>query len=137
MGSTLAEVIAVIQARALALAGMRTAPAYAPEQSASYPFAVSFPARGEWDSLSGGWMIGLHTIATEIHVARKDLPADMRAVIGFCETFADALLREPTLGGCVSTINAVRYTFGPMAWGGQDTIGYRFEVDVKVEPVLT
>jgi hypothetical protein len=138
MGSTLIEVCTYLQATALTLPGMRSAPELPPEKAAAYPFAVTFPYQGDWDGLSGGWMIGLHTLATEIHVARKNLPYDVAKVIGYCETFANALLRDPTLGGHVDTINGgIRYTFGPMNWGGQETIGYRFEINVKVQPALT
>ena len=134
MGSTLAEVCAAIQDVALGLPNMRDAATFPKEKAASYPFAVSFPYMGTWDSMSGGWMQGLHTIATEIHVARKNLPRDVKAVIDFCETFANALLSDPTLGGHVSTINTITYTFGPLSWGGQATLGYRFQIAVKVHP---
>lgn len=135
--ATLETAIARIQSLARGLPGMKQAPSLPPEQAASYPFCVCFPLRGAWSAQSDGWLIGLHTIAAEIHIARRDLPIDVDVALPFIESFPAAILSDPTLNGNVQTVNDIRYTFGPMAWGGQATIGWRFEIDVKAMLVIT
>lgn len=130
-------IIGVIQDCATA-AGAKFAPDYPPEQSAVYPFAVTFPARAEWTSLSAGCMKGLVTVRTEIHVQRRDLARDVERVNVFAQAFPNEIWSDPTLGGNVDTVLAVSQTeFGPLSWAGTDTLGYVFETTFKVEPLLT
>jgi hypothetical protein len=130
-------IIAKIQDCAEA-AGARFAPDFPPEQTAAFPFAVTYPSRATWDIQGGGWMKGLVTVRTEIHVARKDLARDVERVNIFAQAFPNELWSDPTLGGNVDTIIQVRQVaFGPLAWAGQDTIGYTFETDFKVMPAIT
>ena len=64
-------------------------------------------------------MTALHTIAVEIHVARKELPRDVAAVIPYGELVAAALLTLPTLSGTVDTIRAGKGLPTPSAgWPG-------------------
>ena len=134
--ATLQQAIAAIQAKALALEGMREAPDYAPEQLNVFPFAVTYAGSGRWEQMAG-WKRGLHTVVTEIHIARKDLPRDISTAMPYCETFPNSLLADPTLGGVIDAINDVSYVFGPLDWGQTKTIGFRFSITLKQQSSIT
>lgn len=131
------DIIAKIQDCAAA-AGAKYAPDFPPEQSAVYPFAVTYPSRAKWTSLGAGAMKGLVTVTTEIHVQRRDLARDVERANVFAQGFPNEIWNDPTLGGKVDTVLAVRQvSFGSLSWAGTDTLGYTFEIDFKVEPILT
>jgi len=135
--ATLQDAIEAIQTHALALSGMKEAPSYAPEKLSDFPFAVSFPGRGSWGRVTDRKK-GLHTIITEIHVARKDMARDLKLVMPYSELFPNAVLGDPTLGGDVDTVIEMRYTFSALNWDEEtQTVGWRFETDVKQQSALT
>jgi hypothetical protein len=74
----------------------------------------------------------LVTIFAEIHVSRALLAAAVTQAMGLRDPFLQSLIADPTLGDTVSTTNEIRRSFGRMEWGDVETIGYRFEIDVKV-----
>lgn len=134
---TLQSVINAIQDVCLTVSGIKGAPDYAPEQINVYPFVVTYPGEGSIQFGTTDEMKALHDVIVEVHVARKDLPMDMRAVAGFVDSIPAVLLADPTLAGTCSTFQSIRYRFGALGWGGQDTLGYRFTVvGVKVRTAL-
>ena len=138
-GMGLQSAIEVIQDICLTVSGVRAAPDYPPEAANVYPFVACYATTGAFRGGPAGVMTALHTIAVEIHVARKELPRDVAAVIPYGELVAAALLTLPTLSGTVDTIRAgegIAYTFGGMAWGGQETVGWRLLVPVKIQSTL-
>jgi hypothetical protein len=115
------------------VSGVRGAPAAVPEDIAAYPFAVTYASGGVWEFGPAGDKKGLHSVTVELHVARKELPRDVAKAMPFGDTIPNALMRDPTLGGTASTFGRIRYSFGPLGWGGMDTIGFRFVLeDIKV-----
>lgn len=119
-------------------AGARYAPDFPPEQTAVYPFAVTFPARAEWTTPYAGAMKGLVTVRTEIHVQRRDLARDVERANVFAQAFPNEIWDDPTLNGNVDTVLSVNQVeFGPLSWAGTDTLGYVFEITFKVEPAIT
>lgn len=116
-----------------ALPGMKQAPT-APIESPGgvFPFAVTYEYTGTFQAESGGFGHDLVTLFVDIHVQRFMLPESIALAMSFREPFLKALIADPTLGGSVSTFNEVRHTFGEMMYNNTKTIGYRFEIDIKV-----
>lgn len=137
--ATLDLIIGAIQDKAGALSGMKGAPDTPPESINQFPFSVCYPGSGEWSPQSAGWMKGLHTIICEIHVSRADLSTGVAQAIPYGQLFANALLSDLRLNNTVDTVRAIRYSFARLQWGGsgESHLGWKFEVDVKVEPTYT
>jgi len=84
-----------------------------------------------------GEMKGLHDIAVEIHVARKNMRTALKTAMGFSDAVPAAIMADSTLGGNVDTFGSISYTFGAMNYGEMQTIGFRFIVtDVKIRTDL-
>ena len=126
-------VVSQLQRLASTLSGIRQAPARPPEQMSEFPFAVSTLRRVNplWET---DWINALATFATQIHVARKDSTQDYSAFMAYGLTYPKLLFENPTLSGLVSTIipDGVRVRLAIMEYGGQPTIGFDFEIDVKM-----
>jgi hypothetical protein len=128
---TLSNAISDLQDKALAL-GVKAAPKTIPEGMSVFPFAVSYPRTGSGQVASAGFGHQFHTIWTEIHFNRTLLGAAIDEAMPYIESLFSAIIGDPTLSSTVSSVTAVRYTFGRLEWAGEQTIGVRFEVDVKV-----
>lgn len=124
------------------LGTLRAWPDEPPESLPVYPISVAYAMKGSWEvaSLSssaplvapGCWK-AQHTIALEIHVCtRTDLARNIKDAMSFGDTVPVALLGDMTLAATVDVLNEVRYTFGPLEWSGQKTLGWRFEIDVEM-----
>ena len=129
---TVQAAILNLQAKALALSGMKSAPDAPPDAAGAFPFAASYERIGKMVTHSYGFSHELVTIFTELHVTRQNLTVAIDTAMPFRDPFLVAIRNDPTLGGTISTIEEVRWTFGALKWGTVDTIGYRFEIDVKV-----
>jgi len=132
MSMTLASAIAAVQTKAGALSGIKAAPTNPPESANQFPFAVSYPRTGRAEFASAGWANYFHTLFCEIHISRQLLPQAIATALPYAELLPSAIMADPTLGGTVNEVREVRYTFGRLEWGGVDTIGFRFEIDVKL-----
>jgi len=132
---SLTAAVTQLQTIASGLTDMRLAPNYPPEQANAFPFAISYIESGRLESTRLGKILsdGFHVLATEIHVARRDLPTAIESAEGFLALFLTALQADPALDGNVLAIDAMRYTFGALQYGGVDTIGYRFLLDVRTD----
>ena len=142
---TIEAAILNLQAKWLSIDGVNSAPDYPPESPGAYPFAVTYERRGRLAGRSFGFGDEIALLFSELHVARTMLPRDIQAVMPFRDQFIALLIADPTLGGTVSTITpeGVSWTFGRLGWGQEstsqepNTIGYRFEIEVKVPQRLT
>lgn len=132
MTQSIEGAIANLQAKALALTGMLAAPAAPPEAANQFPFAITYERLGDLALESAGWGNDLALLWTEIHVARILLPAAITLAMTFRDPFLKAIIADPNLGGTVSTVRNIHRTFGTLEWAGVLTIGYRFEIGVKV-----
>lgn len=139
--ASLQDAIDAVQDIMGALTGIKAAPDEPLEQFSQFPFAVCYADHGEWDFGPAGDRKGLHTLVLELHVARKDLPRDIAAAMAYSDIIPNALLKDPTLAGTVSTIvGPLVYTFGPMGYGNADkpnTLGFRFMITVKMQATIT
>lgn len=127
---TLATAIADVQAKALTLSGIKGAPTNPPESANVFPFVVSYARTGNFKP-GAGWANYFHTIFTEFHIARQLLPVAISTALPYAESFGALILADPKLSDTVQEVREVRYTFGRLSWGDVDTIGFRFEIDVK------
>lgn len=110
------------------LTGIRQAPTDPTETANAFPFAVTYSGGGSYLPFGLGKALtrGVHRIVTEIHVARKDLPRDVAALIPFPDRYLAALQADYTLSGAIINIEGLDYDFGALQWGGLDTLGWRF-----------
>jgi hypothetical protein len=126
-----------IQTYALA-AGCKSAPAEVTEGAGNFPFAVSYPLRGtiSVDDASAGRDI--HTLASEVHVGRQHLGNAVELAKTVLIAFGLLLKQNPKLNGTVDTIDyPIRYTFGSLSWANVPTVGFRFEIDIKIRGSLS
>lgn len=129
---TVTAAIVNLAGKLASLPGIKTAPTSPPEDPGVYPFGVAYEASAVTNTLAYGSANDLATIFVEIHVSRVLLGNAIEKAMSFRDPFLIALINDPTLGGTVSTTNEIRRSFGRMVWGEVETIGYRFEIDVKV-----
>jgi len=124
--------LANLTSKLAALPGMKSAPTLIPEDPGVFPFGIAYERSGVLVARAAGEANDLATLFVEIHVARSLLGQAIQLASTFRDPFLLALIADPTLGGSVSTMNDVRRTFGVLEWAGVQTIGYRFEIDVKI-----
>jgi hypothetical protein len=132
---SLVAAIADLQTKALSISGIKAAPDTIPESANVFPFAISYPRLGRFEFQSAGFGFAYHTIYTEIHVNRTMIGAAVTQATPFIEAFYAKLLADPKLSNSVSEVQAIRHTFGQLAWANVQTIGTRFEIDVKVSVI--
>jgi hypothetical protein len=142
MSSPLQLVVEAVADKLGGLTGIKGCPDSPPDQINMYPFIVIYAATGDitGGSLSNntGIMKGLHNIAIELHIARKNLAYDILTAMQYSDSIPNALWKDPTLNGTASTFGNISYTFSAMNWGGIDTVGFRFIMEeVKVEKAIT
>lgn len=130
------EIAAVIRA----VAGIKQAPNYAPDQINHFPFALVYPRVGMFETAPIEVQTGLHTMVVEVHIEKQFLPSDIARVIGFIDSVPLALhtaLRDGDFS-VVQTWERIRYEFGKLDWGGTETMGVRFYIEgVKVQATIT
>lgn len=126
-------IVSQLQRLASTLPGMRQAPFKPVEQISEFPFAVGVLRKASplWET---DWLNVLATYAVQIHVARRDAPGDYLSAMRYGIAYPKLLFQNPTLGGLISTIipDGVRVKFAILEFGGQPTLGWDFEVDVKM-----
>ena len=140
MAKRLEDAIIALQGLVSEIDGIRDAPSEPPEKITTWPFAVAFPGDGEWIFGDASYDTGLHTLILQIHTARKDLPRDVLGIIDYGELVREKIrsnsnifLPDTTGAATVSAVIGLRYTFGFLSYGGVPTLGWAFEVDIKIE----
>lgn len=137
--ATLQQVIDQIQAAVGAISGIRAAPDEPPENMSVFPFAIAYSQTGFYEQKQGR-MLGSHSIAVELHVARKDLARDVQKAMSYAKSVPNAIYAAQEAGSVTSAsyLGRVTYVFGPMAWGEVDTLGFRFVVEeVRTDDLIT
>jgi len=112
--------------------GTKAAPTVAPETAAGYPFVVGYERTAETQLAGAGFGYDLVTLFVEVHLSRVMLAEAIQRAALYRSALIAGVLADPTLDGTVSTVTALQRTFGGLEWGGVATIGYRFELTVKV-----
>lgn len=103
------------------------------------PFAVAYPGPCTLAIGSSQMVKGLPHIIVEIHKVRKDMARDLATVIPYLEEFKELLkvdanrtLPDSAGNATVDSIVSVSCEFGPSAWGEKPTIGWKFDIEVKI-----
>jgi hypothetical protein len=133
MPYTLSGAVTRLQAIAGALDGIKAAPDAPTESSRVFPFAISYPRAVNATPVTGGITRRLNTLVTEIHCARVLLPVAVPQATAYGDAFPAAVWDDPTLAGNCNHVNAVRGEFVTFEYAGVTTIGWSFEIDVKME----
>jgi hypothetical protein len=126
---SLQDAIDDVNATVRALAGIKSALDYPPEQANEYPFWVAYMGNGVFTFDTYPATKGLHTIIGELHVARKDLPNDISIAAPFVDSIPVAIMADVTLGGTVGLFENITYEFAAMRWDAVDTVGFRFLIN--------
>lgn len=134
MAQTLIEAIADIQGKVKELSGIKAAPDIVQDNIMKMPFSVCYPRAGSFETHSAGIIIGLHTIVCELHFSASQTAKAVEAALPFAESFPVMVYADPALNNKVSTVLETRYTFGDLKWGDQWHTGWRFEIDLKIQP---
>lgn len=133
--------VSKLQALALSMDGIKSAPDFPPESINVYPFSVAYPASGRIAVPSFGLEKGLHTVFVEIHCNRTLLPKAVEQATNYLVQYPKLLASDPTLGGEVDTIqfsdsNPLTYEFGRLEWNTIPTVGVRFTITFKLHETL-
>ena len=136
--STVQDAIEAIQDIAIAC-GVRYAPDEPPDKITQGPMAITYARGGTWKS-AAGMKTGIHTIIAEFHMPLRSFANDLALVRPYIETFANAILADPTLAGTVGGDGGVpmTYEYFMTTWPSNVyTIGYRFIITVKQQSAIT
>ena len=127
-----------IQAKALALSGIKEAPTAPPSSINQFPFVVTYAAGSEFLG-QAGWLRDIGRVVTEIHLANVNLKVDYRTAVPYGRLLAKAIWNDPTLGGNCDTVISCIGTFGFLTWDGQQNvhIGWRIETTFKQQVALS
>ena len=136
--ATLQDVVSEIQTAVGAVSGIRAAPEYMPEQTVTFPFSQAYVVSGEYERRKTT-MVGTHSIVVAIHVARKNMPSDIEAVMRFAKSVPNAIWGTVDMAGTsISYITNITYTFGELFFGDVQTIGFRFVVEgIRTEDTIS
>ena len=138
MAKKLSDAIIEIQTLAGTMSGVRKAPTSPPDKMSHYPFVICYPGTGTITKMSAGWKQGLQTVILEIHVARKDMARDVAKLIDYEDDLMDLLWADSNSGlsSTADTITEIRYQFGALDYDDTATIGWRFEIDIKIQDTV-
>lgn len=126
------DVVQNVQGKWRTLAGILSAPDTPPENANVFPFAVTYERAGRIQPQSYGWSQDFITVFSELHVSQTMFQEAIVIAQSYKDDFTKLFISDPSLGKTVSTVREIRYTFGRLEWNGIQTIGYRFEIDAKV-----
>lgn len=130
---TISGAIARLQTHADACTNVQRAPSVATESISDAIFAVSFSLSGRVVYHSSMFAHIHHTIVTEFHTPATSLTDAIPIAEAYINEFPALLMADPSLNGEVQHIQETRYQFGKLRFGNHDTIGVRFETDVKLQ----
>ena len=145
MSKTLTDAIIRIQAIALGLGSgnIKAAPNTPVEGMASFPFCVTYPASGTIGREDATGTRNIHTVFSEVHINPVNLAPSVELMQSVLEEYGLALQQAPTLTATDDSITVdtivypIRYQFGNLQWAGEDHLGFRFEIDLKIRGSLS
>lgn len=125
----LVNAITYLQSQFKLIEGIRTAPDRPKESFSAFPFIVSFPVSGRF-TRAGHFLSSTHTIAVELHVARKDLQRDISKALSLHQPIIEAIHAKKRLDNNVDTLGTASYDFGFLRWGKLQNVGYTYRFEV-------
>lgn len=121
------------------LNGIRSAPDEPPESMDIFPFLIGYVSTSEWIPSSDGLAYGMHTLVLELHQLRDPLPQAIRSILPYGEQVAAIFMRSenaklPDAQGIDTVDEGIELsaTFGPLGYDVVDTIGWTFELKIKI-----
>ena len=130
------EILAYLDAE---VSTLRLVPLLPPEKAPVFPLTIGYPASGTYERTQVE-MRATHTIALEVHVARKELEHDSQTVIPLFDAIVNAIWWGIKQGELTSFINtsSISYTYGGLVYAGMDTFGFIININnVRLRHVLT
>lgn len=129
---------AIIRVQELAtVAGMKTAPNYPTESIIVKPFSIAYPGMGEIGKDDATSSRDIHRIYCQLHWTRAMLAESVEAALALFASFIEELRSDETLNGSVDAIIwPVTYQFGELGWDEEATVGWQFEIPVKIRKAL-
>ena len=122
-----------VQGTIRALTGIAAAPNDPTDApSGQWPIVIGFERSGQFTGGGNQQVQGIHNTVYQYHYPRADLERAKRAIEGHLEAIAEAILTDPTLGGTATSSGPLDYSFGGMTLANVDTIGWQFELPVKI-----
>lgn len=144
--AALSAVITAIQTRLTGLSGIVLMPATPPDNLAlvHLPAVLVYPQSGSWAPGAATPPPGVisrtenHTITIDLHVHRTDLAMNVATLLPYGDSIPLLLMtgfREDRFDGTVFSLGPgegqpIRYELLELRWGGLETIGWRFSIDV-------
>lgn len=92
---------------------------------------VNYPTGGTFIYSAGGPCLAIHTIHADFHVSRSVLPHDENQLRPFVQRMWAKIADNLTCNGTCEHIILVRYDYGRLAYGQQETLGIRFTLEAK------
>lgn len=140
MADELANAIGYLMGKIEAVAEIKQAPQYLPEMVSNTPFCIAYPENGQIIKQSSSTSKIIHTIAVELHLGTVLLPQAVALAISLADDISAIFLDDDniTLGENATTIllddntGGIRYTFGRLEWAGQEHIGFKWLVPIKI-----
>lgn len=135
---TLQTLLSTVQTAVGAVTGVKYAPDYPPDQPGDFPFVVTYLGEFRHVQNTTEDFRSLYNVIVELHVARKDLPEDVYALLPYMETVTKAIINA-LLTNNYAYGGTIEGTFGVLNWGEPQvqTLGFRWTVrDVKVLTAL-
>jgi len=118
-------------------AGCADAPNYAVDQLGQTPFSLAFEGSGTTEFISAGFAKDFATVIVQHHVSHNITPKDIAKAAALRDPFLKAIRDDPQLGSTCDTVTSVKRRFGAMKLGTLDTIGYQYEITVKIDLAST
>jgi hypothetical protein len=127
----LPDVVREVQAEMRALAGVRSAPDYVPDQVAEDLVIICYPATGTWKSNTPEDLRGLHTLHLMLLVPTGiPLKTALEDLYPYVDLIPQRLWQALKAGRLTSldTFGDIGYEYGKWAYAGIEYWGYRFTV---------
>jgi len=136
MATALEDIFTQLQTIEAAITGVNKAYNQTPEAISVLPCFINFPGSSEAVAVAGVSK-GIYIVISKLFVNRaQGLSGAESAARPFLNRFEDAILGNPTLNSTVNSVLAVRSTYGEMMYGGEVYLGFRFEIEFKLERAL-
>ena len=125
------DIIRELAALERQIVGVKKAHNETPESLSNFPCFINRPGTGVLLHAASDLGVAFHTIMCELHIDRRPLPEAEAKARPFIKRFWKIIAANDSLNGTASSVNEIRYFYGPLDFAGETHIGIRFELDVK------
>lgn len=111
------------------------ASAYPVDSMGEFPFWQNMLVEGTVQAQSKGWMIGTHTIRSELHLMRGVLKDNEKELRKYVQPFYAAVMADLTLAGTVTQVQNLSYRLTAWEYSPQDKhVGIEFTLSIEMKP---